>query len=59
MNCLKIYLTIFLADFNRLDFKSNSDGGEPLWLRGKVMEWKNKQNQKIPGSLPARATFKK
>jgi hypothetical protein len=27
--------------------------GEPLWLIGKVMEWENKQNQKIPGSLPS------
>jgi hypothetical protein len=25
--------------------------GEPLWLSGKVIEWENKQNQKIPGSL--------
>jgi hypothetical protein len=33
--------------------------GEPLWLSAKVMERVNKQNQKIPGSLPARATFKK
>jgi hypothetical protein len=27
--------------------------GEPLWLSGKVMEWENKRNQKIPGSLPS------
>jgi hypothetical protein len=27
--------------------------GEPLWLSGKVMELKNKPNQKIPGSLPS------
>jgi hypothetical protein len=27
--------------------------GEPLWLSGKVMEWQNKQNQKIPGLLPS------
>jgi hypothetical protein len=32
--------------------------GEPLWLSGKGMEWENKQNQKIPGSLPAQATFR-
>jgi hypothetical protein len=25
---------------------------EPLWLSGKVMEYENKLNQKIPGSLP-------
>jgi hypothetical protein len=31
---------------------------EPLWLSGKVMEWENKRNQKIPGSLPAQAAFK-
>jgi hypothetical protein len=24
-----------------------------LWLSGKVMEWENKQKQKIPGSLPS------
>jgi hypothetical protein len=27
--------------------------GEPLWLSGKVMELENKQNQKIPDSLPS------
>jgi hypothetical protein len=26
--------------------------GEPLWLSGKVVEWENKWNQKIPGMLP-------
>jgi hypothetical protein len=27
--------------------------GERLWLSGKVVEWDNKQKQKIPGSLPS------
>jgi hypothetical protein len=27
--------------------------GDPLWLSGKVMEWENKKNHKIPGSLPS------
>jgi hypothetical protein len=31
----------------------NNVPGEPLWLSGKVMEWENKWNQKIPGSLPS------
>jgi hypothetical protein len=29
---------------------------ESLCLSGKVMEWENKQNRKIPGSLPSRVT---
>jgi hypothetical protein len=33
--------------------------GEPLWLSGKVMERENKQNQKIPGSLPSLGNLKK
>jgi hypothetical protein len=33
--------------------------GEPLWLSGKVMEWDNIQNQKIPGSLPSPGNLKK
>jgi hypothetical protein len=32
---------------------------EPLRLSGKVMEWENKQNQKIPGSIPTPANLKK
>jgi hypothetical protein len=30
-----------------------SKSGEPLWLSGKVMEWVNKRNRKIPGLLPS------
>jgi hypothetical protein len=31
--------------------------GEPLWLSGKMMEWENKWNQNIPGSLPTPGSF--
>jgi hypothetical protein len=33
--------------------KKNRVLGEPMWLSGKMMEWENKRNQKIPGSLPS------
>jgi hypothetical protein len=32
---------------------------EPIWLSGKMMEWENKGNQKIPGSLPSPGNLKK
>jgi hypothetical protein len=32
--------------------KSSRLQEKPLWLGGKVNEWENKRNQRIPGSLP-------